>query len=140
MRCNPGKSMVYCLRLLSMLRAMKGNTMNVMERAKLLADDIRDSAEYKIFAQYKEELEQEAGAMALIKEFQRLQMAAQLSAMSGRQLESDDLQRLNQMAPLLYADPRTSGYLLSQMQLQKMMADVLQIVTQAADLPMDFPM
>lgn len=119
---------------------MKGNTMNVMERARLLADDIRDSAEYKIFAQYKEELEQEEGAMALIKEFQRLQMAAQLSAMSGRQLESDDLQRLNQMAPLLYADPRTSGYLLSQMQLQKMMADVLQIVTQAADLPMDFPM
>lgn len=113
--------------------------MQVMESAKALARDIRDSAEYKIYAQYKEELEQEAGAMALIKEFQRLQMQAQLCAVSGQQMNSDDLQRLNQMAPLLYADPRTSGYLMAQMQLQKMMADVLQLITQAADLPMDLP-
>ena len=113
--------------------------MQVMESAKRLAQDIRDSAEYKIYAQYKEELEQEAGAMALIKEFQKLQMTAQLCAMSGKQMDGDDMQRLNQMAPLLYADPRTSGYLMSQMQLQKMMADVLQLITQAADLPMDLP-
>ena len=113
--------------------------MNVMERAKLLADDIRDSAEYKIFAQYKEELEQEQGAMALMKEFQKLQVQAQLCAVSGQQMNSDDLQRLNQMAPLLYADPRTSGYLMSQMRLQQMVAEVMQLITQAADLPMDLP-
>ena len=113
--------------------------MQVMDSAKRLAQDIRDSAEYKIYAQYKEELEQEAGAMALVKEFQKLQMQAQLCYMSGTQMNDTDMQRLNQMAPLLYADPRTSGYLMSQMQLQKMMADVMQLITQAADLPMDMP-
>lgn len=113
--------------------------MQVMESAKALARDIRDSAEYKIYAQYKEELEQEAGAMALIKEFQRLQVQAQLCAVSGQQMANDDLQRLNQMAPLLYADPRTSGYLMAQLRLQQMIAEVMQLITQAADLPMDLP-
>lgn len=113
--------------------------MQVMESAKALARDIRESAEYKIYAQYKEELEQEAGAMALIKEFQKLQVQAQLCAVSGQQMNNDDLQRLNQMAPLLYADPRTSGYLLSQLRLQQMIAEVMQLITQAADLPMDLP-
>ena len=114
--------------------------MQVMDSAKQLCRDIRDSAEYKIYAQYKEELEQEAGAMALIKEFQKLQVTAQLYAVSGQQMDANDLQRLNQMAPLLYADPRTSGYLMSQMQLQKLIADVMQLITQAADLPMDLNM
>ena len=113
--------------------------MQVMESAKALARDIRESAEYKIYAQYKEELEQEPGAMALIKEFQKLQVQAQLCAVSGQQMNNDDLQRLNQMAPLLYADPRTSGYLLSQLRLQQMIAEVMQLITQAADLPMDLP-
>ncbi|MBE5777001.1 MAG: YlbF family regulator [Clostridiales bacterium] len=125
---------------LSCMKAIrKGKTMQVMDSARQLAKDIRDSAEYKIYAQYKEELEQEAGAMALVKEFQKLQMQAQLCYMSGTQMNDTDMQRLNQMAPLLYADPRTSGYLMSQMQLQKMMADVMQLITQAADLPMDMP-
>ena len=114
--------------------------MQVMDSAKQLCRDIRDSAEYKIYAQYKEELEQEAGAMALIKEFQKLQVTAQLYAVSGQQMDANDLQRLNQMAPLLYADPRTSGYLMAQMQLQKLIADVMQLITQAADLPMDLNM
>lgn len=114
--------------------------MQVMDSAKQLCKDIRDSAEYKIYAQYKEELEQEAGAMALIREFQKLQVTAQLYAVSGQQMDANDLQRLNQMAPLLYADPRTSGYLIAQMQLQKLIADVMQLITQAADLPMDLNM
>ena len=66
-------------------------------------------------------------------------MQAQLCAVSGQQMNNDDLQRLNQMAPLLYADPRTSGYLLSQLRLQQMIAEVMQLITQAADLPMDLP-
>lgn len=113
--------------------------MQVMESARALARDIRESEEYKIYAQYKEELAQEEGAMALVKEFQRLQMAAQLAAVSGQQLPGEDLQRFSQMSALLYADPRTSGYLMAQLRLQKLVADVLQTITQAADLPMDLP-
>ena len=113
--------------------------MQVMESARALARDIRESEEYKIYAQYKEELAQEEGAMALVKEFQRLQMAAQLAAVSGQQLPGEDMQRFSQMSALLYADPRTSGYLMAQLRLQKLVADVLQMITQAADLPMDLP-
>ena len=113
--------------------------MDVMNSARQLAKDIRDSAEYKIFAQYKEELEQQQGAMALIKEFQKLQMAAQLSAMGGGRMNDDDMQRLNQMAPLLYADPRTSGYLMAQMRLQKMMAEIFETLTRAAGMEIPMP-
>ena len=113
--------------------------MQALEGARALARDIQESEEYKVYAQYKEELEADAGAMALVKEYQRLQMRAQLCAVSGSAMDESDMQRFSQMSTLLYADSRTSGYLLSQMRLQKLMADILQILTQAADLPMDLP-
>ena len=47
------------------------------------------------------------------------------------------VQRFSGLSALLYNDPRTSGYLMAQMRLQKLAADILQQVTAAAD--MDLP-
>ena len=113
--------------------------MQVMDRAEMLAQDIRESEEYHSFARFRDELKDDEAAMALIRECQRLQTAAQICAMSGRQMEANDMQRMTSIMGLLYADPRTSGYLMSQMQLQKLMADVIALLSKAAELPIDLP-
>ena len=108
--------------------------MNPIERAKLLADDIRQSEEYKIFAQYKEETDaNEVGytydeIKSLLREYARMQTQIQLSAAAGQQADADLMQRFSSLSSILYSDPRTSGYLLAQLRLQKLTVDILQII------------
>ena len=113
--------------------------MNPIERARLLADDIRESDEYKTYAQCKETVDSDEGIKSLLKEYGRMQMRMQFAAASGQQPDPDEMQRFSSLSALLYNDSRTSGYLLSQLRLQKLTADVLQIVGAAADLDMEFP-
>ena len=102
--------------------------MNPIERAKLLAEDIRQSEEYKIFAQYKEETDADEGIKSLLREYARMQTQIQLSAAAGQQADADLMQRFSSLSSILYSDPRTSGYLLAQLRLQKMTVDILQII------------
>ena len=113
--------------------------MEPIERARLLAEDIRNSMEYKTYRQYKDEVDENEGIKALLKEFSKMQMQIQLTAASGRQPDTDTMQRFTQLSALLYADPRTSGYLMAQIRLQKMTADIMQLITEASDLSIDLP-
>ncbi len=111
--------------------------MDPMERARLLCEDIRGSEEYRTYARCKEEIAGDEGIKSLLKEYGRLQLEMQISAAAGRQADSESVQRFSGLSALLYNDPRTSGYLMAQMRLQKLAADILQLVTAAAD--MDLP-
>ena len=113
--------------------------MNPIERAKLLAQDIRESDEYTLYAQQKEEVDSDAGIKSLLKEYERLQMRMQFYAASGQQADTDETQRFSGLTALLYNDPRTSAYLLTKLRLQKLTADVLQIIGEAADIGTEFP-
>lgn len=111
--------------------------MDPMERTRLLCQDIRESEEYRTYARYKDEIREEEGIKSLLKEYARLSVEMQLNAAAGRQADSESVQRFSGLSALLYNDPRTSGYLMAQMRLQKLAADILQQVTAAAD--MDLP-
>ena len=113
--------------------------MHPIERAKLLAEDIRESEEYKTYAQYKETVDSDEGIKSLLKEYARMQMRMQFAAASGQQTDGEEMQRFSNLSALLYNDSRTSGYLMAQLRLQKLTADVLQIIGAAADLDMDLP-
>lgn len=113
--------------------------MAVMDQAKLLGEEIRRSEEYLAFARAKEEAFENETSAALLKEFGRLQMKLQMTAVAGGQPDADEMKRFQQMSALLYATPETSAYLLSQMRLQKLMADVFSYLSGEAGLPIDVP-
>ena len=113
--------------------------MEPLERARQLADDIRNSSEYRTYKEYKDEIDANESIKALLKEFSRMQMQIQLTAASGRQPDAEDMQRFTQLSSLLYADPRTSGYLLAQIRLQKTVSDILQLITEAAEMNLELP-
>ena len=113
--------------------------MQAMEAAKALADAIQESPEYREFKHYKEEIEGDAGIKALLDEYKRLQTAMQMRMLAGQAMEGEDAQRFQSLGMLLFADPRTSGYLMAEMRLQKMMAGIFETLTRAAGMEIPLP-
>ena len=104
-----------------------------------LAQDIRDSEEYKTYHALKESVMADETTAALIREYRKLQMTIQMSAMGGRQASDEDAQRFSGISTLLFSKPEVSQFLLAEMRLQQALADIFKIVTEAADVEMGIP-
>lgn len=113
--------------------------MAVMDVARLLAEEIQHSPEYLAFEKAKREAFENETSAALLNEFNRLQTQLQIYAVAGREMDQTDLTRFQQMSALLYATPEPSAYLMSQMRLQKLMADVFSYLSAQAGIPIDMP-
>ena len=107
--------------------------------AHRLAKDIRESDEYRTYHELKESVMSDETTAALIREYRKLQMTIQMSAMSGTAADAEDMQRFSGISTLLFSKPEVSRFLLSEMQLQQAMADIFKIVTEAADLDITVP-
>ena len=104
-----------------------------------LAQDIRDSEEYKTYHELKESVMSDETTAALVREYRKLQMTIQMTAMSRKMADNEDMQRFSGISTLLFSKPEVSRFLLSEMQLQQALADIFKIVTEAADLDMAVP-
>lgn len=108
--------------------------MQVYDEANRLADAIRQSDLCREYRQLKEEIDGNETNRALIREYKKLQMQLQLAAVSGAPTSDEDSQRFQQIGALLFAQPVTSQFLLSEMRVQQMMADVYKALSDAAGL------
>jgi len=104
-----------------------------------LAQDIRDSEEYKTYHGLKDSVMADETTAALLREYRKLQVSIQMAAMSGRTPETEDQQRFSGISTLLFSKPEVSQYLLSEMRLQQALADIFKIITEAADVEMGIP-
>lgn len=110
--------------------------MQVYDEANVLAAAIRESDVCREYRRLKEEIEGNETNRALIKEYKKLQMQLQLAAVAGAQTPDEDGLRFQQISGLLFAQPATSQFLLSEMRVQQMMADVYKTLSDAAGLEM----
>lgn len=110
--------------------------MQVYDEANALAAAIRESDVCREYRRLKEEIEGSETNRALIKEYKKLQMQLQLAAVAGAPTPDEDGQRFQQIGALLFAQPATSQFLLSEMRVQQMMADVYKTLSDAAGLEM----
>ena len=104
-----------------------------------LAQDIRDSEEYKTYHDLKKTVMEDETTAALIREYRKLQVTIQMAAMSGRSAEAEDAQRFSGISTLLFSKQEVSQFLLAEMRLQQALADIFKIVTEAADVEMGIP-
>ena len=104
-----------------------------------LAQDIRDSEEYKTYHEMKETVMADETTAALIREYRKLQLSLQMSTVSGQTPEQEDMQRFSGISTLLFSKPEVSAFLLAEMRLQQALADIFRIVTEAADVEMPIP-
>lgn len=113
--------------------------MQAMEAAKQLAQAIQESPEYREYAARKQEIDADAGIKALIGEYRKMQTALQMRALAGQGMEGEDAQRFQSLNMLLFADSRTSGFLLAEIKLQRMMAQIFETLTRAAGMEIPIP-
>lgn len=113
--------------------------MNVYDSANALANDLRQCDEVREYARLKEIAEADETNRRLLAEFRRLQMRIQLQAASGASADSEEMQRFQQIASLLYMNNDVQAYLLAEMRLQKLMADIFKSITDACGMDMGVP-
>ena len=104
-----------------------------------LAQDIRDSEEYKTYHALKETVMEDETTAALVKEYRKLQMEIQMAALSGRTVDSEEQQRFSGISTLLFSKQEVSQFLLAEIRLQQALADIFRIVTEAADVDVGIP-
>ena len=104
-----------------------------------LAQEIKNSEEYSTYHTLRKEVMEDETVAALIREYKKLQISLQMAAMTGQNPDAEDMQRFSGISSLLFTKPEVSQYLLSEMRMQQMMADIFKILTEAADLDMDIP-
>lgn len=109
------------------------------DQANALARQIRESDEVREYQRLKELVEESETTRALLKEYRRLQMVVQMSAMAGQSVPGEELSRFQQISSLLYAGTDTSRFLLAEMRLQQALADIYNIIAKAAGITMDLP-
>ena len=113
--------------------------MQAMEAAKLLAQAIQESPEYREYIQLKKEIDEDAGIKALIQEYRKMQTSMQMRLLAGQGMDAEETQRFNSLNMLLFADSRTSGFLMAEMKMQRMMAEIFETLTRAAGMEIPMP-
>ena len=104
-----------------------------------LAQDIRDSEEYRTYHDLKESVMADETTAALIREYRKLQVTIQMAVMGGQQADSEDMQRFSGISALLFSKEEVSQFLMAEMRLQQALADIMKIVTEATGLDMQLP-
>ena len=104
-----------------------------------LAQEIRDSEEYRTYHGLKETVMEDETTAALIREYRKLQLTIQMSTLGGGTANEEDIQRFSGISTLLFSKQEVSRYLLAEMRLQQALADIFKILTEAADVDMGLP-
>lgn len=113
--------------------------MHALDTARQLARDIQETEEYREYAAAKEAIAGDEGIRALIREYKKLQMSVQMGAVTGHPASDEDNRRFQALCSLLFADSRTNGFLMSEMRMQQMMAEIFGILTKASGIDLEMP-
>ena len=104
-----------------------------------LADEIKQSEEYRAYHDLKRSVMGDETLAALIREYRKMQMTLQMNTLAGQANDPAEMQRFTTLAGLLFAKAEVNDFLLSEMRLQQALADILKILTDATGLEIQMP-
>lgn len=104
-----------------------------------LVEALKATEDYRQYQELRKTVLADEASCALLRRFQSAQTALQLAALAGREPSEEDTSAFEGLSGLLYANPDTADYLLSQMRMQQLVAQVMQKLTTAAGLEETLP-
>ena len=104
-----------------------------------LVDALKTTEEYQQYQELKSTVQADEASMALLRRFQSAQTALQLAALAGKDPSEEDATAFEGLSNLLYTNPDTADYLLAQMRMQQLVAQIMQKLTSAAGLEETLP-
>ena len=105
----------------------------VYDTAKLLANELKNSEEYRTYTAIKTRALENKTTRALIEEYNKLQIQAQAAMIAGDK-DSEALKKLQKIGELLQFDADASAYLMAEFRLKRMVGDVYKILAEAVDI------
>jgi len=105
----------------------------VYDKANELAQDIRNSEEYKEYKTTKEKAFENQTTASLIKEYHKLQITAQAAMVTGNK-DDESLQRLQKIGELLQMNYDASAFLMAEYRLNRMVSDIYKILAEAIEV------
>lgn len=105
----------------------------VYDTAKRLADELKNSEEYRDYHTIKTRALENKTTRALIEEYNKLQIQAQAAMIAGDR-ESESLKKLQKIGEVLQFDADASAYLMAEFRLKRMVGDVYKILAEAVDI------
>ena len=105
----------------------------VYDTAKVLANELKNSVEYREYTAVKARAMENNTTRALIDEYNKLQIQAQAAMISGDR-ESESLKKLQKIGELLQFDADASAYLMAEFRLKRMVGDVYKILAETVDI------
>ena len=113
--------------------------MDIVTCTNMLADAVRNCDLSSEYARLQKIVLSDDTNRALLKEYKRLQWGLQMQTIYGNQASHEEMSRFSQLSTLLYMNSDVQAYLLIEMKLQKMLADVIKQITDAAGVQLDLP-
>jgi cell fate (sporulation/competence/biofilm development) regulator YlbF (YheA/YmcA/DUF963 family) len=105
----------------------------VYDTAKLLANELKSSIEYREYAEAKARAMENSTTRTLIAEYNKLQIHAQAAMIAGDR-ESESLKKLQKIGELLQFDAEASAYLMAEFRLKRMLGDVYKTLADAVEI------
>ena len=98
----------------------------VYDKANELAKLLKESDEFREYKTTKEKA-------SLIKEYHKLQLAAQAAMVSGKK-DDETMQRLQKIGELLQLNQDASAFLFAEYRLNRVVSDIYKIIAEAIDV------
>lgn len=105
--------------------------MNVYDTANRLAQEIRQSEEYKKYKEMKDIVDRDPTLKKEVEEFEKLRYELQVAAMQGEELQNEKGIELQQMYAKLASNTDIKEYFDLQIQFNIMIADVNKIIAES---------
>lgn len=105
--------------------------MNIYDTANNLAHEIKESLEYKEYAEAKKKIANDPDKNIKLKEFEKLRYETQVAAMQGKEIASETTKEMQDKYTELIADEEIKKYFETEIKFNVMMADVNKILAEA---------
>ena len=99
---------------------------------------LHETETYREYASLRESIMADAENRVLIRRFTEAQTALQMAALAGHAPREEDTAQFEKLSALLYSGDEMTDYLLAQMKVQKMVAELLERITR--DVGIDIPL
>ena len=105
--------------------------MQVYDTANKLANEIKESNEYKLYKQAKEKINQNLELKAKIEEFEKVRYEAQVLSIKEGNSDQEKLKKLQELYEMLIQNNEIKEYFDLEVKFNVMVADVNKIIAEA---------
>jgi len=105
----------------------------IYDKANELARLLKQSDEYAQYKAARERAFENEATASLVREYHKLQIAAQAALISGRK-DDETMERMQRIGEVLQMNPEASAFLFAEYRLNSMISDIYKILAEAIDV------